>query len=103
MQGEDPEAADRDPGEVGCWAVEERFGERSRRREGRSSAAAVDSQKSAAKEVATTFAGSVRLVVEAQQRLDRAESDDDAGRDDRCEHHLRGAVVGGRQVARVER
>ena len=45
----------------------------------------------------------VVLVVEAQQRLDQAEADDDAGRDDRGEHHLGGAVVGRGQVARVER
>ena len=68
------------------------------------SAAAVETQNSAAKEVATTARGVlVVLVVEAQQRLDRAEADDDAGRDDGGEHHLGGAVVGGGQVARVER
>ena len=45
---------------------------------------------------------SSRLVVEAQQRLDDAEAQQDAERDDGRQQHLRGAVVGARQVARVE-
>ena len=59
------------------------------------SAAIVASQKSAAKEVGDDPRRVLAvLVVEAQQRLDQAEADDDAGRDDRGEHHLGGAVVG---------
>ena len=42
-------------------------------------------------------------VVEAQDRLDDAEPDDDARRDHRGEHHLCGAVVARGQVVRVDR
>ena len=42
----------------------------------------------------------VLAIVEAQDRLDQAEADDDAGGDDRGEHDFGGAVVGPGEVAR---
>ena len=68
------------------------------------SAATVENQNSAAKEVETT-AGRVLvvLVVEAQQRLDQAEADDDAGRDDARRTSPRRRRSRRGEVARVER
>ncbi len=103
VEGQDPEAADRDPRQVGRGLVEQRFGDRpgERQRDQRRDRGEPEQRREGSRD----DAGGVLVVpvVEAQQRLDHAEADDDAGRDDGGEHHFGGAVVAGREVARVER
>src|SRR5680860_1374055 len=103
VQSGHPEAADRDPGQVRSGPVEQRFGDRpgerqrDQRRRGREPEERREGGRDDPRRVLAV------LVVEAQQRPDRAEADHDAGRDNGGEHHLGGAVVGRGQVARVER
>ena len=102
-QRQHPEAADRDPRQVGGGLVEQRLGDRpgEGQRDQRAGGRRPEERgEGGGDDAVGVLAG---LVVEAQQRLDHAEADDDAGGDDRGEQHLGGAVVGRRQVARVER
>ncbi len=103
MQGEDPETADRDPGEVRGWIDEKRFGDRPGEGKGEQGGCGGEPEERGEGGGDDARGVLALLVVEAQQRLDQAEADDDAARDDRGEHHLGGAVVGRGEVARVER
>ncbi len=99
VQGERPEAEDREPRQPGVLAIEQglrdRAGEGQGDRGGRRSAP--EQRREARRDdPLRALAGEV---VEAQDRLDDAEPDDDARRDHRGEHHLGGAVVAGGQIA----
>ncbi len=98
-----PEAGDRDPGQLGRGAVEQRFGDRpgeGQRDQRRGGAEPEERGEGGGDDTRRVLAG---LVVEAQHGLDHAEADDDAAGDDRGEEDLGDAVVGGREEARVER
>ena len=81
---EDPEADDRDPHQVRRPSVEQEPRDRLGEGQGDQRRPIVVVQSSDAKAVFTTWFGVLAgLVVEAQQRLDHPEPDDDAGRDHR--------------------
>ena len=102
-QRQHPEAEDRQPRELGVGAVEQRLGDRAGEREGDQGARGRGPEQRRERGRDDPPRVLAREIEEAQQGLDQAKPDEDAGRDQRGEHDLGGTVVGRRQVGRVDR